>query len=150
MRLCFPVLENQGFESTIYGHFASAPIFVVIDTDTGESVTIPNSDELAPEAGCNPFKALINKHLDAVVVGGIGDGLLQMVNMMGITVFQAQSASIKESVELFCQNALDVVEMQNSADEGKCGGDDDNDGCNHSHSHDDECEECDECDQCLT
>ncbi len=125
-------------------------MFMVIDTDTGEFLNIPNCDEAAPEAGCNPFKALINKDLDAVIVGGIGDGFLEMVHMMGITVLQAQSESIKECVENYHQNSLDVVEMQNSADEGKCGGDDDDQGCNHSHSHDDECDECDECDQCLS
>lgn len=142
MRLCFPVLQNQGFESTIYGHFASAPIFMVIDTDTGESVTIPNCDELAPESGCNPFKALVNKHLDAVIVSGIGDGFLQMVNMLGYTVLQAQSENVQDCVEHFRQNALDVVEMQNSADEGKCEDDEDSAGGCHSHSHENESEQC--------
>lgn len=142
MKLCFPVLRDQGLESILYGHFASAPMFLVIDTDTGESLDIPNCDETAPEAGCNPFKALINKNLDAVIVGGIGDGFLEMVNMMGYSVFQAQSVSVKDCVEHFCQNALDVVEKQNSADEGKCGEDDTGAGCGHSHSHEDECNSC--------
>ena len=142
MKLCFPVLQDQGLESILYGHFASAPLFLVIDTDTGKSLNIPNCDETAPEAGCNPFKALINKNLDAVIVGGIGDGFLEMVNMMGYPVFQAQSVNVKDCVEHFCQNALDVVEKQNSADEGRCGGDDDGAGCGHSHSHEDECNSC--------
>lgn len=150
MKLCFPVSQNQGLDSIIYGHFASAPMFMVIDTDTGEFLAVPNCDNTVPEAGCNPFKALSNKDLDAVIVGGIGDGFLAMVHMMGFTVLQAQSESIKACVEHYLQNALDAVEMQNSADEGKCGGDDDDHGCNHSHSHDDECDECDESDQCLS
>ncbi|RQW84773.1 MAG: nitrogenase molybdenum-iron cofactor biosynthesis protein [Geobacter sp.] len=142
MRLCFPVLLDQGLESTIYGHFASAPIFLVIDTDTGESEAIPNCDEFAPDAGCNLFKALINKHLDVVVVGGIGDGFLQMVNMMGIIVLQAKSENVQDCIEHFRQNALDVVEIQNSADEGKCGEDEGSHGCGDSHSHEDESGHC--------
>jgi predicted Fe-Mo cluster-binding NifX family protein len=136
MKLCFPVAQDQGLESILYGHFASAPMFMVVDTDTNEFKSIANCDELAPEAGCDPFKALVSKSIDGVVVGGVGDGFLQMLNMMGLRVFQAQSASIKESIELFRQDALELVEMLNSAEAGRCEDDSDGHGCSHSHSHD--------------
>ncbi len=34
MKVCFPVIADAGMESTIYGHFASTPFFVIIDTDS--------------------------------------------------------------------------------------------------------------------
>jgi predicted Fe-Mo cluster-binding NifX family protein len=138
MKLCFPVAQDQGLESTLFGHFASAPMFLLVDTVTNEFASVANCDELAPEAGCDPFKALINKNVHGVVVGGLGDNFLQLLNMMGLLVFQARSASIKESIELFRQGALEVVEMQNSADAGRCGDDEGSNDCDHSHDHEDE------------
>ena len=150
MKLCFPVLQEQGLESTIYDHFASAPVYLMIDTDTAETVGIPNCDEHAPDAGCDPYKALMNKQVGALVVGGIGDGFLEMLNILGITVLQAQSLSVKENVELFRQDALAVVDVQNSADEGRCDGEDGDHACDHSHNHEDDCNNCeeDDCSQC--
>ena len=34
MKICFPVQNDNGIESTVYNHFGSAPVFVVFDTDT--------------------------------------------------------------------------------------------------------------------
>lgn len=137
MKLCFPVVKNEGLDSTLYGHFASAPLFILIDTDTGESVSVPNCNKLDPEAGCDPFKALVNKKIDGVIVAGLGDGFLEMLNMMGARVYQAQSASVKESVELCCQDALEMLEMQNSAEAGLCDGVEESGGCDHSHDDED-------------
>ena len=33
MKVCFAVEINHGIESAIYGHFGSAPHFVMVDTD---------------------------------------------------------------------------------------------------------------------
>lgn len=34
MKICFPVQQDKGMESAVYHHFGSAPLFVVVDTDT--------------------------------------------------------------------------------------------------------------------
>ncbi|RME41495.1 MAG: diguanylate cyclase, partial [Deltaproteobacteria bacterium] len=36
MKVCFPVNNDQGLESEVYGHFGSAPAFVVVDTESHE------------------------------------------------------------------------------------------------------------------
>jgi len=139
MKVCFPVLKDDGLQSTIYGHFASAPLFLEVDTDTGEVSSIPNCDRSDPDAGCNPFKALAGRSLDGVVVGGVGDGLLEMLNMMGFRVFEAQTENLQENVELFGNNALPELEVQNSAEAGRCAGVEDNHQCSHSHGDDHSC-----------
>jgi predicted Fe-Mo cluster-binding NifX family protein len=120
-------------ESRIYGHFGSAPRFLSVDVETGELTSFENNDQMAPEAGCNPFKALVGQQFDGIVVGGIGDGFLQMLNMLGFTVYQADSASVAENIELFKQNALSQVEMQNSEEAGRCAGVEDGNHCGHHH-----------------
>ena len=133
MKVCFPVIENEGLSSRIYGHFASAPQFVLVDTETEETSAIPNHDKSAPEAGCNPFKALSGSQLDGVVVGGVGDNLLELLNMIGFRVYEAQSESVRENVELFVKQELPEVKKQGSAEAGRCGGEDGSNGCDHSH-----------------
>jgi predicted Fe-Mo cluster-binding NifX family protein len=32
MRICFPTENLQGLDSTVYGHFGSAPGFIIVDT----------------------------------------------------------------------------------------------------------------------
>lgn len=139
MKVCFPVLKDDGLQSTIYGHFASAPLFLEIDTDSGEVSSIPNCDRTNPDAGCNPFKALSGRQLDGVVVGGVGDGLLLMLNMMGFRVFEAQTESLRENVELYGKNALTELEVQNSEEAGRCDGVDGEHQCSHSHGDEHDC-----------
>jgi predicted Fe-Mo cluster-binding NifX family protein len=88
---------------------------------------------LEPDAGCNPVKALVNVHVDCVIVGGIGYGFLMMLNTFGMKVYQAQSPSVKKNVELFRQDALEELELVNSALEGMCSDDEGEDKCSHRH-----------------
>jgi len=133
MKVCFPVIKDEGFASKIYGHFASAPQFMLVDTETTEASAIPNHDMSDPEAGCNPFKALAGRQLDGVIVGGVGDNLLELLNMMGFRVYEAQSESVRENVELFVKQELPEVTKQGSVEAGRCGGEEAGGGCNHSH-----------------
>lgn len=136
MKVCFPVVKGAGLQSPMYGNFTSAPFFLEVDTDTGESTVIANCDTSAPGAGCNPFKALANRRLDGVIVDRVGDGGLEMLNMLGYRVYEAQTASIQENIDLFLKQELPEALKMNSAEAGRCG-DASEEGC-HDHSHEDE------------
>ena len=101
MKICFPVSKVDGMESEVYGHFGSAPAFLVIETDSNTVTTINNKDQHHEHGACNPLKALNNQKVDAIVVGGIGGGALNKLNQLGIKVFQAQASTIKENVAMF-------------------------------------------------
>ena len=136
MNLCFPVLTDEGLASTIYGHFSSAPYFLVVDTTTKTTSAIANCDPQNPDAGCNPFLALTRLHLDGIVVGGIGDNAVRLMNASGFKVLEAQTASVAESVAQFEQNALAEVIACDSHLEGRCSDGDGPRTCNHTHDHD--------------
>lgn len=137
MKVCFPVVKDAGLQSPMYGHFTSAPFFLEVDTDTGESSAIANCDTSAPEGGCNPYKALANRRLDGVIVVGVGDGGLDMLNMMGYRVFEAQTMSIKKNIDLFLKQELPEARKMNSAEAGRCGDASEESGCDHSHDDED-------------
>ena len=120
MKLCFPTAAGEGMDSKIYGHFASAPWFLIVDTAIRQSYVLANCDHDNLYAGCNPFLALRDRNLDGIVAGGIGDDALKTMNMCGFRVYQAISDSVQENVELFEQQALSEVELLSSHLERSC------------------------------
>src|SRR6266496_3588851 len=117
MKICFPVETDNGMKSAVYGHFGSAPLFMVVDTDTNTVAPINNKDQHHTHGACNPLKALDNQHVDAIVVGGIGAGALTRLNQMGIIVHRSQAETIQENMTMFQSKSLPVLTVQ-----GCCGG----------------------------
>ena len=126
MRICFPVEKNEGFDSSVYNHFGSAPIFMVVDTETNGLFEINNRDQHHDHGACNPMKALDNQRVDAIVVGGIGAGALSRLSQMGISVHRAQGATVRDNMTLFTSRRLPELNMQ-----GCCGGHGKDGGCAH-------------------
>jgi predicted Fe-Mo cluster-binding NifX family protein len=126
MKICFPVQKDEGLDSAVYNHFGSAPVFMVVDTDTNSIASISNRDQHHMHGACNPMKALDNQSVDAIVVGGIGAGALTRLNQMGIRVHRSQAATIRENVALFSSQRLPVLTLQ-----GCCGGHSQDGGCAH-------------------
>lgn len=126
MKICFPVTKNAGLESPVYEHFGSAPIFLVVDTDTREVSALQNRDQLHQHGACNPLKALGNDRFDGIVVGGIGGGALNGLLRMGLKVYRAAEGTIANNVDLFLQGGLPELTPQQT-----CGGHTNGNGCCH-------------------
>ena len=126
MKVCFPVAEVNGIESEVYGHFGSAPTFVIVETDTSKITTVNNKDQEHAQGACNPLKKLNNEHVDAIVVGGIGMGALNVLNQSGIKVFQAQAPTVRENIDLLKKGSLPEFTSQNT-----CAGHGHSTGCGH-------------------
>ena len=106
MRIAFPVSEDRGLESPVYGHFGSAPLFVVLDSSNGVVESIGNTDAHHVHGQCQPLKALGGTPVDMVVVGGIGAGALMKIQGQGIRVFRAVEGSVGENLDLFKKGQL--------------------------------------------
>jgi predicted Fe-Mo cluster-binding NifX family protein len=126
MKICFPVEKNEGLDSVVYNHFGSAPMFVVVDTETSDHAVINNKDQHHVHGACNPLKALDSQSIHAVIVGGIGGGALNKLNQMGITVHRAQPGTVRENMPLFVSKQLPMLTMQ-----GCCGGHSSGGNCAH-------------------
>ncbi len=126
MKICFPVLKADGLESEVYGHFGSAPVFLVVETDSNKITTIKNKDQDHAHGTCSPMKALNNQKIDAVVVGGIGAGALSRLNQLGVKVFQAQALTVKENISMLKTQNLPEHTLQHC-----CPGHGHTSGCKH-------------------
>ena len=117
MKICFPVKENQGLESTVFGHFGSAPMFLVVDSQTGEVTEVRNNDLPHAHGSCSPMKALGGQRLDAIVVGGIGGGALKGLTRSGLKVYRSLGDTIADN--LAC---LAHVQLPELTQDQVCGG----------------------------
>jgi predicted Fe-Mo cluster-binding NifX family protein len=91
MRVCIPTQSKEGLEAPVYGHFGSAPFFLIYDTD-GQSVEIIDNQHGHHQHGqCTPLAALGEREVHAVVTGGIGGRALAILNLAGIKAYQAGS-----------------------------------------------------------
>jgi predicted Fe-Mo cluster-binding NifX family protein len=123
MKVCFPVEKDEGIESQVYGHFGSAPVFIVVDMEEKGVQRVDNRDLHHVHGACNPVMALGGQKVDAMVVGGIGGGALRKLNAMGIRVYEAGTRTVKENLVLLKENKLAEVSLDHScrAHEGGCG-----------------------------
>lgn len=126
MKIAFPVNLNQGLESAVYGHFGSAPCFIIVDTQTGEFKGIQNVNSHHEHGQCQPIEALGNNPVDAVVVGGMGGGALRMLQANGIKVYRAVDGNVDENLELIRSGKLPEFLMTMT-----CAGHGEEGGCHH-------------------
>ena len=106
MKLCFPIEKDEGLASVVCGHFGSAPLFMIIDDQTGDYNTITNEHEHSAHGGCLPLDTLDGKGIEALVLGGIGIGALNKLKEKGITAYQAQYATVGENISRYQSSGL--------------------------------------------
>jgi predicted Fe-Mo cluster-binding NifX family protein len=106
MKLGFPVEENDGMESEIYGNFGDAPGFIIYDTDTSEFKYIENADLHHVANNCDPKRAFGSDPVDVVILNGIGPAPLKKLQSAGIQAVRAGIGNVQENVELYNSGSL--------------------------------------------
>ncbi len=130
MKICFPVQNDQGLDSKVFGHFGSAPQFVVVDSETREVGQVINRDLNHQHGSCSPLKALGGQQVDAIVVGGIGGGALMGLRRAGMKVYQASAARVVDNLDLLANNQLNEI-----GDDMVCSSHGHGQGQGHGHGH---------------
>lgn len=98
MKVCIPVNKNEGVNSRVYDHFGSAPLFIIVDSETLSVVTVSNQDHAHRHGRCNPVATIGGRDLDAVIVGGIGGRALERLNLDGIAVYRSAGLRVGEAI----------------------------------------------------
>jgi predicted Fe-Mo cluster-binding NifX family protein len=135
MRYCFPIAKEKGLDSKVFGHFGSAPMFLLVDAgdSSTEVVAMPPREQ---HGGCAPVAQLASFPFDALVVGGIGPGAVAKLTRLGKRVFLAKAVTVQENLDLLAQGALQESDPAgwcrdpghgHGAGGGGCGG--------HGHGH---------------
>ena len=125
MRICFPTENLQGLDSIVYGHFGSAPGFVIVDTESTDIEEIKNGDLHHAHGMCQPLKALGGREVDAIAVGGIGAGALMKLQAQGIRVYRVVEGAVSENMKFILKGHLPEFDASFTC-AGQTGG-----GCAH-------------------
>lgn len=113
MRIVIPVLEDKGLDSPLCGHFGSAPFFAVAD---GDAVEVRANAHAQHEHGmCRPLAAIEGQAIEAALVGGIGAGALTKLQAAGVRVYQAQGATIRETLQAFSAGTCPELQVSSCA-----------------------------------
>ena len=121
MKVCFPVKLNEGMESVPYGHFGSAPEFVIVNLEDNTVKSIGNGDLNHEHGKCQPIKAISGETIDAVVVGGIGQGAIIKLRSMGIKIYKSEAGTIEGNIALLKDNKLIEFSSTHTCDHDGCG-----------------------------
>jgi len=122
MNLCIPVTADRGLESPVSGHFGSAPLYLLVDSETRATRALSNARAVHEHGACRPLDALAGERIDAFLVGGIGAGAIMKLQAAGIRVFRATAPTASGCLDAFLRN--EVEEMDPA---GACAG--------HGHDH---------------
>jgi len=117
MSICIPAADAQGLDSATYGHFGSAPFFVIHDPETKRTEVMENTNAHHAHGGCQPLAALGDHEIDALVVGGIGARAIARLNDSGIKVYRAVEGTVAKNVEQLASGVLEEI-----TPEGGCAG----------------------------
>jgi len=109
MNICIPVTRDNGIRSSVSLHFGSAPIFMVVDTESGSCRTVTNRNLHHDHGMCRPLAQLAGESVDAIVVGGIGMGALGKLTTANIRVYHSAHPTVEETVAAFKTGTLKEV-----------------------------------------
>lgn len=110
MKLCIPVTRNQGLDSPVCAHFGAAPLFLVVDTESGDCRAVANGNQHHAHGQCSPLAALAGERFDAMAVGGIGMGALGKLQAAGVRVYLAGQATAAATVAALKRGELAEVD----------------------------------------
>lgn len=122
MIICIPTKEDKGENSIVHGHFGSAGYFILYNTETNKIETLSNKDKEHVHGACNPLLALDDKHVDAIIVGGIGARALMGLNAAGIRVFKGDEGKVKGNVDALLNCKLPEMVLQHACSGHQGGG----------------------------
>jgi predicted Fe-Mo cluster-binding NifX family protein len=121
MNICIPIVEDRGLGSPVSEHFGSAPLFMIVDSETGTLRSIKNQSAHHGHGTCQPLAALAGESLDALVVGGIGRGAIHRLNAASILVYLSDQPTVEAALLAFRQGTLHQATAET--------------GCRHRHGH---------------
>lgn len=110
MKLCIPVTRNEGLDSPVCAHFGSAPLFLVVDTESGDCRAVANGNQHHAHGQCSPLAALAGERFDAMAVGGIGMGALGKLQAAGVRVYRAEGASAASTLAAWRSSVLEELD----------------------------------------
>ncbi|ASI98484.1 NifB/NifX family molybdenum-iron cluster-binding protein [Thermococcus celer] len=109
MRIAIPAEDKGGLESNVSGHFGRAKYFVFVDVEGAEIKNAEVVEVPFDEHGPGDLPNFIREHGGEVVLAyGMGRKAIEYFNELGIEVVTGAYGGIKDVVEAFIHQVLEV------------------------------------------
>lgn len=120
MKICMPVLDANGSDSVIFGHFGSAPFFALFDTETQEVSIVNNSLGEHEHGQCMPVDAIRKTNAEAVLCKGMGLRAANLLLSAGITPYIVEAKTVSEAISQFKAKNVTVMDASSACQHHDC------------------------------
>jgi predicted Fe-Mo cluster-binding NifX family protein len=120
MKICIPIQQDEGLKSQVYGHFGSAPFFLIYDSETKTHETFSNSGAVHTHGMCNPLRALENRKIEAVVCRGMGLRAVLKLKEGQIAAFRTEDNTVEEVIASFQNATLEKMTPEQACQDHHC------------------------------
>lgn len=114
MKICQPAETEQGTNSSLHGHFRSAPRYVIFDTETNEKLSLRNKRKKGEKDDCVNIATLGSQFVDVAIVGGLSRCSLNKMERCGIKVYKAVSQRLEDNIESLKKGELTELTPENT------------------------------------
>jgi len=106
---------SKDISSDMDPRFGRAKFFIVVDTDTNESVAHDNAPNLntAQGAGIQAAETVAHLGTAAVITGHVGPKAFRVLQAAGIKIYLASGGTVADAVRKFKADALPEVSAAN-------------------------------------
>jgi predicted Fe-Mo cluster-binding NifX family protein len=120
MIICLPVLDENGTNSVVHGHFGSAPFFALFDTETQKVSIVKNGLGEHEHGQCMPVDAIRNTGATAVLCKGMGLRAANLLIEAGITPYMVDAGTVSEAIVRFKAKDMTVLNAGNACQHHGC------------------------------
>ena len=109
MRIAVPAMDDRGLESEVSGHFGRAKYFVFVEVEDGKIKDSKVVEVPFEEHGAGDLPRFVKEHGgDVVLAYGMGSKAVSFFNELGIEVVTGAYGRIRDVVEAFIHQVLEV------------------------------------------
>ena len=106
MKICVTA-GASGLDAPVDPRFGRCPFFVVVDLDSMNENSVPNSDAGASSgAGIQAAQVVAKLGVSVLITGNVGPNALQTLSAAKIEVYKQQGGSVRDVVDKFKKGEL--------------------------------------------
>ena len=107
MKVAIPLDENK---KDVCVSFGRAPLFLLGDTETGESHILPNpAADAAGGAGLKASQFVVDQNADCLITVRCGENAAQVLKAAGVRICKSLEASAQDNLKALAEGRLEEL-----------------------------------------
>ena len=116
MKVSIPVMDREGMSANVSAHFGKAPVYAIVDMESGDLKFIDNTSEHMGGKGLPP-ELLAGAGVNIMLCSGLGPKAVDVFGSLGIQVFVGATGTVQKTLETWQQGKLSSASHLNACTE---------------------------------